>query len=228
MSLGGYFLKSLREKPLRYYISLFFFSSTVIFSPLFITYLPDYPELFLYMFRMSIPLAAFGLNILIHKILVWRSGISSEALSKLPYTGVLLIAVIASNWYFVPAYSKFQVVTSKDYAVADFVMEYYAGGVIICDDPTMNYRFVETHRLNTSVLLSNHYSPHRYGLNDPVSYASWFHDHNITLWMHTSGRSEPVWRDIGMTKLLSYRGEIHGCRIYSVNFTCVNELLLNE
>ena len=133
--------------------------------------------------------------------------------------------VFASNWYFVPAYSNFQGVTSKDFEVADFALEYYTGGVVICDDPTMNYRFVETHGFNASDLLSNHYSPHQYGFTDAESYAAWFREHNITLWMHTCGRSEPVWRDIGKTKLLSYKGEIYGCRVYSVNVTCVEELL---
>jgi len=73
--------------------------------------------------------------------------------------------------------------------------------------------------------LSNLYSPHQYGFTDAESYAAWFREHNITLWMHTCGRSEPVWRDIGKTKLLSYKGEIYGCRVYSVNVTCVEELL---
>jgi hypothetical protein len=170
------------------------------------------------MLRMSLPIAASGSILLCAATFRVRNSLGGR-LHRLPIEPVLVFASILSFGSVVPAYARFQEVPKICFEVADEAMRYYEGGTIVCDHPTVNYRFVEAWGVRAGDLLGNHYAPHYYGMTDPVEWARWFDRNNVTLWLYTSNRALPVWtvtsRDL--PGLLVPRGEVHGVGIYSVD-----------
>ncbi|UCH57744.1 MAG: hypothetical protein JSV18_02200 [Candidatus Bathyarchaeota archaeon] len=230
ITLSGSFLHMLRRPWRRYHVYLFFLTVAVVFSPIFLTYYPSHGQSLLYMLRMSIPIAAFGsipLALILYRL---KMKLPTTWLRRLPLELTLLILAVNSFCYLVPSYSRFQEGTIIAFEVADAAYKHYAGGTLVCDNPTMNYRFVTRWRLKATSLLGNHYSPHYYGVSSPIRYAEWFKRNNITLWLHTGSRSHPVWavtsRDL--PGLLMLKEEAHGVRVYEVDQELLDELLMSR
>ncbi len=127
-----------------------------------------------------------------------------------------------------PAYGAFQGETLDLFDVADVASIYYVNGTIVCDHPTVNYRLVSRWGVNAEDLLSNHYAPQYYGVTDPAKFARWFVRHNVTLWLHSGTRSQPVWAVVSREypHLLIFKEEVHGIRIYVVNQTRLERILI--
>jgi hypothetical protein len=138
-----------------------------------------------------------------------------------------MVIAIASFGSLIPQYSRFQENTHVAFTAADTAFSHYEGGTIVCDHPTMNYRFVTKWRVEAGNLLGNHYAPHYYGVTDPVRYAEWFRKNNITLWLYTGSRSYPVWvmASREMPDLLILSEIISGVRVYEVNHSILDDLL---
>jgi hypothetical protein len=54
---------------------------------------------------------------------------------------------------------------------------------------------------------------------DPVKFARWFKKNNVTFWLYTGDRADPVWRVVNTNfpELLVLVVEIHGVRVYRVD-----------
>ena len=179
------------------------------------------------MLRMSIPIAAFGSILLMYAIYRARLNLLGGRLRRLPIEATLIMIAVASFGRFIPAYSRFQEDTRLSFTAADRAFSHYEGGTIVCDDPTMNYRLVSRWGVEAADLLGNHYSPHYYGVTDPVRYAEWFLRNNVTLWLYTGSRSYYVWAVTSseIPDLLILKETIHGVRVYEVDRSALEEFL---
>jgi len=221
------FVYILKRRWRDYQVPLFFLSSLIVFAPLFVTYYPKHIINMLLMLRASIPIAALGSVLLCGLILRAKARLTRGNPERLPIETVLILVAILSFRYFIPAYDQFQLDTQLAFAAADLAIEFYERGTIVCDYPTMNYRFVSQWRVKASDLLGNHYSPHYYGVTELLEYARWFDRNNITLWIYTGDRADPVWAvtSRNMPGLLVLRGEANGVRVYSVNRAVLDRVL---
>jgi len=179
-----------RRRWLRYQPQLYLLASAVVLTPIFLTYLGSDNFSLLIMLRMVNPLAALGLPVLVH--------FSRTSLEKpLPEARVRPEHVVAalfllSYLWFLPAYGGYQAYVEEAFISADIVHGFYGGGTIVCDYPTINYRLVHTWGVEPGALLGNHYSPHYYGIDEPLAYALWLWENDVTLWLKTDYRGEPV------------------------------------
>jgi len=210
----------------RYHLYLFFMASLVIFGPIFIPYFGKSERYRLLMLRMSIPVAALGSIILIYLLFRTRLPKIQVDLRRLHIEKILILAALISYSYFIPAYGRFQVYPEIAFEAADDAMKYYGGGTIVCDYPTMNYRFASKWHVKATDLLGNHYSPAYYGIDDPIEFARWFEKNNITLWIYVP-RAQPVWAVVSKNfpHLLTYMNATHGIRFYVVNQTALERIL---
>jgi len=123
---------------------------------------------------------------------------SRASLEKpLPELKVKPVQIVAALFFvsyllFLPAYGGFQAYTEEAFTSADVVHGLYGGGTIVCDYPTINYRLVYVWCVEPGDLLGNHYSPHYYGVDDPLAYAEWLKENDVALWLKTGFRGEPV------------------------------------
>ena len=227
VALSGSFVHMVRRQWKRYHLYLFFLISAVVFGPIFITYYPGAPKHLLYMLRMSLPLAAVGSVLLAYSIYRIELRLSRSLTKRVSITLVVVALEIASMGTLLPAYGKFQVETLNLFEVADAASSYYINGTIVCDHPTANYRLVSRWGVKPGDLLGNHYSPHYYGVSNPVKYAEWFARCNVTLWLHCGSRSHPVWAVVNRAypDLLTLKEEVHGFRIYGVNQTRLESII---
>jgi hypothetical protein len=223
----GVFLHMLRYRWKTYHLVLFFLNVLIIFSPLFVTYYPSHIASMLLMLRMSIPIAAFGSLLLIHTLFKAQRRLFGCLPSKLHLEKILIIITVASFSYFIPAYGQFQMDTQLAFTVANTAINYYEGGTIVCDHPTMNYWFAYRWHVRASRLLSNHYSPHYYDVTNPLEFARWFENNNITLWIYADSRAHPVWEVVNdeFPDLLVIKEEIHGIKVYRVDRTVLERVL---
>ena len=217
----------IRRKWGRYHLPLFFLSVLVVFSPLFVTYFPKNIRGLLMMLRSSIPIVALGGVLLLHAVRGLRMRIFDDRLSWLPIESLLVIAALLSFGYFIPAYEQFQAHPRVAFAAADLAMDHYEGGTIICDHPTINYRLVNRWGVEVSDLLGNHYSPHYYGVTDPIEYVRWFERNNVSLWLYAGFDAEPVWAVVSANtpKLLVFKDELYGVRIFEVDRSVMERVL---
>jgi hypothetical protein len=217
----GTFYHLLRRRWRKYHIVFFFLIVLVVYSPIFVTYYPDYFRSLLFMLRMSIPIAGFGSILLMYALYRARLRLIGGRLRRLPIELLLISLSIASFGQLIPVYSRFQEDTSLAFTAADRAFSHYDGGTIVCDHPTMNYRLVSRWGVAATDLLGNHYSPHYYGVTDPVRYAEWFLRNNVTLWLYTGSRSYPVWAvtSKGVPDLLVLKEIIHDVQVYEVDQT---------
>jgi len=179
-----------RRRWIRYQPQLYLLASAAVLTPIYITYLGADPESLLIMLRMVNPVVALGLPVAVH--------FSRTSLEKpLPDVKVKPMHVVAalfllSYLWFLPAYGGFQAYTEEAFISADVVHGLYSGGTIVCDYPTISYRLVHVWGVEPGALLGNHYSPHYYGVDDPLAYAEWLQENDVTLWLKTDFRGEPV------------------------------------
>jgi hypothetical protein len=225
---SGAFFHMVRRRWKRYHLVLFFLIVLVVYSPMFVTYYPDHFRSLLFMLRMSVPIAAFGSILLMYAIYRARLNLLGGRLRRLPIEATLIMIAVASFGFCIPAYSRFQEDTRLSFTAADRAFSHYERGTIVCDDPTMNYRLVSRWGVEASDLLGNHYSPHYYGVTDPVRYAEWFLRNNVTLWLYTGSRSNDVWAVTSseIPDLLILKEIIHGVRVYKVDRSALGEFLL--
>jgi len=211
----------------RYHLYLFFIAALIVFGPIFVPYFALSPKLLLLMLRMSIPVVALGYVILIHLLLRAKLPRTQISLKRFHIEKLLILVTMLSYAYFIPAYGQFQTYPEMAFEAADRAMAYYGGGTIVCDYPTMNYRFASRWHIKATDLLGNQYAPGYYGISDPIEYASWFEDHNITLWIYVDDRAYPVWSVVSgeFPDLLIYEDEVHGIKFFGVNQTILEGAL---
>jgi hypothetical protein len=207
-------------------ILLFFLNLLVVFSPLFVPYYPKQIDNLLLMLRESIPIDAIGL-VLVCRVIERLSSYTAGLFRRVPLELFLGLVILSSHTYFIPAYSRFQVDSQLCFRIADGAIRYYEGGTIVCDHPTINYRFVSEWGVGARSLLGNHYSPDYYHVTNPAEYARWFERHNITLWLYVDNRAYPVWTvvDRNLPGLLVFRDEVLGVRVYAVDHDVLDRLL---
>ena len=179
-----------RRRWLRYQPQLYLLASAVVLTPIFLTYLGSDHFSLLIMLRMVNPVVALGLPVLVH--------FYYTSLEK-PFPGlrvgpghVVAALFLLSYLLFLPAYGGYQTYTEEAFISADIVYGFYGGGTIVCDYPTINYRLVHTWGVEPRALLGNHYSPHYYGIDEPFAYAEWLSENDVTIWLKTDYRGEPV------------------------------------
>lgn len=217
-----------RKKWVRYQPQLYFVTTASVLTPIFITYLGSNQLSFLVMLRMIVPIMALGLPLIIHySTLFWRrTGIDYDFTFIEP---ILILLFLTSFLYFVPVYSGYQIHTETAFASADIAYLEYTGGRIVCDYPTMNYRFISEHKIEPGDILSNHYSPAYYGIEEPIEYVRWLASNNVTLWLYAEDRAEPVWNVLSKNypDLLVFIESTPDAQIYRVNQTEVHRILLD-
>ena len=83
-------------------------------------------------------------------------------------SALMLVTSVLSLGYFIPAYQEFQAAPRIAFAVSEKVISHYEGGTVVCDHPTLNYMLISKWGVGASNLIGNHYSPHYYGVSDPL------------------------------------------------------------
>jgi len=227
VALAGSFAHMVQRQWKRYHLYLFFLISAVVFGPIFITYYPGAPKHLLYMLRMSLPLAALGSVLLAYSIYRLELRLAQKLNMLVPLTLIVVALELTSMSALLPAYGNFQAETLDLFDVADAAFSHYINGTIVSDHPTANYRLVSRWGVKPGDLRGNHYSPHYYGVSNPVRYAEWLARGNVTVWLHCGSRSHPVWAMVSREypDLLAFREEVHGYRIYVVNQTRLESII---
>ncbi len=217
-----------KRRPENYSIHLYFMSTLMVLGPIFVPYAGSSLTPLLIMLRMMVPIVALGSSTLVHLVSEYEPVVTKMRGIQIE-KGLILISLL-SFAYFVPAYSGFQGETVEAFLSADEAMVYYRGGTVVCDYPTMNYRFVNRWRMAASDLMGNHYAPNYFGVSDPREYARWLEENHVTLWIRSDYRAAPVWKVVekNYPDLLVFLEEIEGSRFYSVNQTELERVLPRE
>lgn len=103
------------------------------------------------------------------------------------------LVLILSGFLVLPEYLALQGTVLNEYAIADCISNQYTGGKIVCDIPCMVYRLTNMHGVEPENILSNHYSPQYYGLNESRKYMEWLSEQNVYIWTYYGERATPVW-----------------------------------
>jgi hypothetical protein len=143
---------------------------------------------------------------------------------------LLIISIIFSFGFFLPKYSSFQLKATEAYSAADKIHENYIKGKIVSDYPTINYKLIQKHGINPRNIISNHYSPSYYGINDPFEYALWLDINEVTVWTYWDERAKPVWNVISKNypDLFVLIERLPAADIYIVDQIILNEILENS
>lgn len=75
--------------------------------------------------------------------------------------------------------------TTRFIEASEYAMQYYEEGTIVCDLPVMNYVFIHKYKIPHENIISNHYTPLHYGIQNFTIVENWFKDRNATLWIKT-------------------------------------------
>ena len=179
-----------RRKWIRYQPQLYLLASAVVLTPIFITYLGSDQSSLLIMLRMVNPLAALGLPVMVH----FSHTLLEKPLFELRVRPEHIVATLflLSYLWFLPMYNGYKAYAEEAFISADIVNGFYDGGTIVCDYPAINYRLVHRWGVEPRALLGNHYSPHYYGMDEPLAYAEWLRQNDVTIWLKTDFRGEPV------------------------------------
>jgi len=221
------FVDMVRKRWRRYHIYLFFIASVVVLGPLLLPYFGKELEYLLLMLRLSIPVAALGGIILTYQLLkAGVPGLHIRFRSLHLEKGLLLLALI-SHLFVIPAYGYFQSKPEGVFSTADEGMRYYTGGTIISNYPMLNYRLVTKWRVKAADLLGTHYSPASYGVKDPVEYARWLKENNVTLWIYRGEEGKEAWSilTVNFPDLLVYKYRKYEMRFYVINHTSLDRIL---
>ncbi len=179
-----------RRRWLRYQPQLYLLASAVVLTPIFLTYLGSDHFSLLIMLRMVNPVVALGLPVLVH---FYYTSLEKPIPGLRVGPGHVMAALfLLSYLFFLPVYGGYQTYTEEAFISADIIYGFYGGGTIVCDYPTINYRLVHTWGVEPIALLGNHYSPHYYGIDEPLAYAEWLSENDVTIWLKTDYRGEPV------------------------------------
>lgn len=216
-----------RKKVEDYQFFTYFLSTLVVLSPSFITYLWSNHEYLMIMLRMLNPIFFLFLLLIPYLLRFDCIVILRDRLLDFKFPYLMLIIILLSNVFIVPYYSGFQAVTISAFKSADHAFPYYNGGKIVCDYPTINYRLVKRWGISSEDLLGNHYSPHYYGILNPLEYARWFDENEIKLWLYYDSRALPVWNVVSHNypSLLIHIMDLPSARLYAVNQTILDDIL---
>ena len=218
-----FFAYAVLRRPIGYVVTIAFLATLLILSPVFIPYLGSDWQRFLVMFRMANPLAATGLPLLVH--------LTGRAFKAAYVTGArvgILLIFLAGYPFLVPAYGAMQVDTVGAFEAADIAWGYYRRGTVVCDFPTMNYRFVDRWGLQPWKLLGNHYAPDHYGVEEPIEYARWLAAKNVTIWIYSYGGGEKVQQVLNLNYpgLLVYLDENPYAKVFGLNLAELHEIVV--
>jgi hypothetical protein len=208
------------------YFPLYFLSTFLILSPIFLPYIGSDHSSFLIMLRMINPITAIGLPIITGMNFQKGTNIISRCLSKIHLEKIILILFIFGYPLLIPYYSDYQSHTISAFNTAEIAWEEYTNGTIVCDYPTMNYWFTVHGGISPCNLLGNHYSPHYYGSTESMDYLHWFEKNDVKLWIYYDSRASPVWRAVECYPDIFF--ELEGgsaARIYKVNRTEIRRIL---
>ena len=210
----------------RYEPQLYLVSSLMVLGPLFLPYFDSERVYLLMMIRFIIPIVALGLPILFHLVSRLRLLYTSDLVTRF-IQAVVIVSLLVGYPLIIPQYAGLQDTVLDEFSVADRAGELYQGGTLVCDVPSMLYRLVNEWDISSSSLLSNHYGPQYYGIDDPVEYLEWFQQEDIRLWMYYGERGDLIWMMMGENYpdvLVNLFGEPgYGC--YMVDLGLVDSLL---
>jgi hypothetical protein len=209
-----------------YQPQLYFLSTASVLTPIFITYLGSSTYNLLIMLRMINPIIALGAPLLIHLIEKETQKYNNLNLAHSSRT-LLLALTIASSIRFLPSYATYQRYQTEVFYSANLVSQYYQNGTIVCDNPTINYCLINNAAIDFKLIIGNHYAPNYYGVRDPLEYAEWLHENNVSLWIYYDDQSETVWSvlSINYPDLLIPLNQGPNTRIYAVNQTLLADIL---
>jgi len=204
---------------------LYWASTLMVLSPLFLPYFESDISFLLMMIRFILPIVALGLP-LFFKVISQIELYQISVLRKFVKTG-FIVAMFLSNFLTIPHYMILQNSIIEEFEVVDKMGAYYNGGTIICDIPSMVYRLVIEYNVNPRSVLSNLYCPKYFGLEDPLEYLNWIKTKDIRVWMYYDERGDPVWYTLEKNYpgiLVNLFGEPRdGC--YYINYTLVDSIL---
>ncbi len=180
------------RKWFRYEPQLYWVSALMVMGPLFLPYFDSDRVYLLIMLRFIIPIIALGLPLFFHLVSRMRHFSGRTTLAALLQSSVVLL-FLSFFLLLLPQYSGLQSTVATEFSVADRVGEQYHGGVIVCDMPSMLYRLTVDWGVPAGSLISNHYGPQYYGVDDPDAYLDWLRREDVRIWMYYGERGDPVW-----------------------------------
>jgi hypothetical protein len=126
-----------------------------------------------------------------------------------------------------PEYVALQGDVLNEYACADSILDQYTRGTIVCDMPSMVYRLTNTHGVEPDDILSNHYSPNHYGLNDSRKYLEWLYEQDVCIWTYYGERGTPIWlvMETKYPKVFKNITGEPGMGVYAVDRSVLDSLL---
>jgi hypothetical protein len=219
----GVFGRMVMKRWKRYHVYLFFMACLGVMGPLLVPYFSMQTEFLLLMLRLSMPLLALGLVVLVEVTSRFRSKDIGIGRRNFGFGDLLIVLSLLSYAYFVPAYGQFQRIPQQVFLTADQGMKYYRGGTIVCDYPILNYRLISEWNVSADSLLGNLYSPAYYGISDPIEFVRWFEKHNVTMWIYSDERAQTVWSVVNGSypDLLVPIYVNYGMKFYSINQTAL-------
>lgn len=180
-----------KRKWKRYQPQLYLVSTVMVMTPLVMPYFDSERLHLLLMMRFFIPITALGLPLLFHAISRLEGVNIVLGSSKILRVGVFLL--LLSGFLVIPEYVALQGTVQNEFYIADDIAALYSGGRIVCDMPSVVYRLSNAHGVEPENIISNHYSPHYYGLNGSRTYLEWLYMQDVSIWTYYGDGGTPVW-----------------------------------
>ncbi len=214
-----------KRKWIRYQPQLYLVSTVMVMAPLVMPYFDSERVHLLLMMRFFIPITALGLPLLFHAISRLEGVNIVLGSSKTLRVGVFLL--LLSGFLVIPEYVALQGTVQNEFSIADTIAEQYTGGRIVCDMPSMVYHLSNAHGVEPKDILSNHYSPHYYGLNGSRTYLEWLYVQEVSIWTYYGERGNPVWLVIEANYPSLFKNLLGepGMGVYSVEWSVLDSLL---
>ena len=214
-----------KRKWKRYQPQLYLASTMMIMSPLVMPYFDSRRVYLLLMMRFFIPIAALGFPLLFHLISRPSRDNRNRGVTKKMRLGVITCLLL--GYLIVPEYLTLQGVIESEFDLADSAASYYGGGRIVCDRPNLVYHLVHVHGVEPENILSNHYSPHYYGIDEPRKYLDWIIDQDIRVWTYIGDRGAPVWEVLqsNYPSVLTIIDGVPEMGVYAVDLSALDSLL---
>ena len=214
-----------KRKWKRYQPQLYLASTMMVMTPLVMPYFDSRRVYLLLMMRFFIPIAALGFPLLFHLISILNRDNRNRGVTMKMRLGVIVCILL--GYLLVPEYHALQGVVDSEFDLADSAASRYEGGRIVCDRPSLVYRFVHLHGVEPENILSNHYSPHYYGIYEPRKYLDWIIDKDIRVWTYVGDRGAPVWEVLqsNYPSVLTVISGVPEMGVYAVDLSYLDSLL---
>jgi len=214
-----------KRKWKRYQPQLYLASTVIVMTPLVLPYFDSERVHLLLMMRFFIPIAAIGMPLFFHVVSRLEGVNIILGASKVVRVGILVL--ILTGFLVLPEYIALQGTVQEEYEIADAIFDQYAGGKIVCDLPSIVYRLSNNHGVEPEDILSNHYSPHYYGLNESRMYLKWLSTQDVRVWTYYGDRGTPVWLAIKENYPTVFKNLIGepGMGVYTVDRSFLDSLL---